>query len=121
MWKLVLRRPIVVAWCALSFAGCVETAPARTEGVQKGGSPDCDRWRFKPDKEWSELVKAAAVPLRECKSDQCGLNGMWFGQGLAFRELRISGEPRAGFKLQAVFPPPDFEPGDQVLGTSSSS
>lgn len=127
MWKQ-LRGMRVLAACLTSVVvasgGCGGSEPRPKTSVSvspKSEGPQCRQWGFarssgtrgddrEPDQGPSPPPTPAPAPGDpgdECEPDQCGLNGMWFGQGLQFRELHLQpGIPNdQGLVLVGIVPP----------------
>jgi hypothetical protein len=102
MWKLFMGRPrALAAGLALVITGGGCGGGARPEPSGPIVSPElpglqCGKWGFEPPKQGGGSAQLiSSTPGDDCEPDQCGLNGMWFGQGLRFRELDLTGEPNA--------------------------
>jgi hypothetical protein len=114
MW--IRAKSVVLAYLASAVTGgwgCHLTNPGNPSNNQPASSVGgaCSKWQFSVQQALNGLVQLAAVTEGGgggCKPDQCGLNGMWFGEGVQFRELHLQGAPnQQGFKLVSVDPPPE--------------
>src|SRR5262245_38180451 len=82
-WKACALVPLV----ALAAAGCPRKGPPEKDCCRPLEEiKECSRWRINVS---HPLFKKTSLAFRDCEPDQCGLNGMWFGQGLQFRELHL--------------------------------
>lgn len=72
--------------------------------------PNCGAWHFPKTTASNPLFQLAAFVGGgggSCDSDECGLNGMWFGEGVGFREIHLGGAPNhEGLRLTGVSAPP---------------
>src|ERR1043166_7079498 len=73
--------------------------------------PNCKQWHFPDVTASNPLFQLAAFVGggggSGCDSDQCGLNGMWFGQGVGVREIHLGGAAnQEGLRLAGVRAPP---------------
>lgn len=126
-------KPVVLAYLASVLTGgwgCHLTKPDNPSNNQPGSSVTaaCGKWQFNVQQAMNGLFQLASLSEGGggnprglfqlarttegggggCKPDQCGLNGMWFGEGVQFRELHLQGAPnQQGFKLVSVDPPPE--------------
>ena len=90
------------------------TPPSGNDQGSASSGPQCASWQFTG----ANADAAPANPLFQlaafrggggggCDVDQCGLNGMWFGQGVGFREIHLGGTAnQEGLRLTGVMAPP---------------
>ena len=120
MQRLVTYRQQAAAGCVMAMLSGCGGHPAHNpknnppDPVTVNEGPGCKHWHF-PDvtadaTAASPLFQLAAFvrdPGGGCDSDQCGLNGMWFGEGVGFREIHVGGAPnQEGLRLTGVMAPP---------------
>jgi ADYC domain-containing protein len=98
---------------AVLAASCGSHPPhAPPNGNDQGSAssgPQCKSWQFADAAPQDPRFQLAAFVGGGggCDSDQCGLNGMWFGQGVGFREIHLGHTANhEGLQLTGVMAPP---------------
>jgi ADYC domain-containing protein len=116
MWKQVMEKLQILATCLGTImmggwgvcGGCGGRGAGPESLITNREGPRCDRWGFDPvtkDSGFPQPVSPVPPTPPDCDSDQCGLNGMWFGQGFRFRELHMDGSTNGqGLALVGIVP-----------------
>jgi ADYC domain len=117
--QYVTLKPQILAGCLASIVvgGCSRSDIYQQTSPQpplQAAAERCKKWRFRSPKQPGK----PSGSRMDCTPDQCGLNGMWFGEGVSFRELHLNGAANdQGLKLIGITPPHPLGRGKEpVLG-----
>jgi hypothetical protein len=90
------------------------TPPSGNDQGSASSGPQCSSWQFTggnadaaPANPLFQLAAFIGSGGGSCDSDECGLNGMWFGQGVGFREIHLGDAAnQEGLRLTGAIAPP---------------